>query len=423
MINEKSFIEFEDDQEDLEIVRAMKKIKCKVLLEGYKPILMNFYFCSCDPHQKDPICEECAKICHSNHSLSALYKGEQICQCGLKCHKTENNTLHDQFYDPRCNYHELSIFSNLNIYYENEKKLKICIFCYNFCYNTNEFVKKIAKNEEVPQCECVGHNEIKFIFQSTNELAINRKIENLNSTHLLNLLFLCEKSFKNIYSSFSLFYNQLKIDILDPLFEFDSNIQLSNCFWGLSNFASLSNLTWDFNYFSEKVRALFDIDFAYQLFELNSKNDNLAVWIFKNNLICCFEKITVGFDFISFPQLKINDFENLTPFQRLTITLKIRGNEKFMEKYILKEKRNIIDILLQYVEILTKSKFSKFVCFEILIRIFNIMKKFAKFYLFTNEQKLKYCIVIEEIFEKFNEDVSINQEDKNILITKGKTII
>ena len=92
----------------------------------------------------------------------------------------------------------------------------------------------------------------------------------------------------------------------------------------------------------------------FMIFELNSKNDNLAVWIFKNNLICCFEKITVGFDFISFPQLKINDFENLTPFQRLTITLKIRGNEKFMEKYILKEKRNIIDILLQYVEILTK---------------------------------------------------------------------
>jgi hypothetical protein len=422
MINEKNENGMlDEDIEDLDIVKHMKKIKCKVLLEGYKPTEMDFYFCSCDPHQKDPICQECANICHSGHILSVVYHGVQVCQCGIKCHRIESSTVHEQIYDPRCNYHELAIYSNLNIFYEDDNRRKICMFCFNFCYQEMGFMKKyVETREEVPECECEGHNEIKFIFHSTNELAIYLKIENLNSTHMLNLLFMCEKSFKNIYSTFSLFENQLKNDIIDPEFEFDPTIQLSNSFWALSNFACFANLTWDFNYFSEKVRSFFDINFTYNLLETKFKDDSLAVWIFKNNFICCFEKITLGYDLVALPRFKISDFENFTPFQRLIFTSNVRRFESIMGKYIQREKMNIIDKLLQALTMLNKSKFNKVIGYEILFRILSILKILAKFYLFTNEHKLRYCLLIDEIFKKFDEfHKSSNTDEKSKATVKG----
>ena len=78
---------FEDEKDDLEIIKNMKRVKCKVLQEGYKQTQMNFYLCSCDSQQKKPICEECAVVCHAGHTLSIRYQEETVCHCGKKNHK------------------------------------------------------------------------------------------------------------------------------------------------------------------------------------------------------------------------------------------------------------------------------------------------------------------------------------------------
>ena len=84
MILESEF--FEDQNNDLDIVKTMKKVQCKVLQEGYKVTLMNFYLCSCDPEQKKPICEECAVVCHAGHKIGTRFYEKQVCSCGKKNH-------------------------------------------------------------------------------------------------------------------------------------------------------------------------------------------------------------------------------------------------------------------------------------------------------------------------------------------------
>ena len=86
-------MESEDEKEDLQIIRQMKSVNCKVLQNGFKLKEIEFYFCNCDIDQKDPICVECARICHSGegHILSQKYKGPQICKCGIKRHRVQNN--------------------------------------------------------------------------------------------------------------------------------------------------------------------------------------------------------------------------------------------------------------------------------------------------------------------------------------------
>ena len=230
----------ENEKEDLQIIRQMKSVNCKVLENGFKLKEIEFYFCNCDIDQKDPICVECAQNCHSGpgHILSEKYKNKQICECGIKRHRVVNNfnsNIEEKRYKTTCFFYELSTFSGLNVIYESINTSKeICMFCFNFCvqsYPINEqyFQRKIVNgNSEIQGCSCTNHKhkDIKFIFSQVNEMVNIHKynFENLTNVHLLNLIFMTDKLKTNIYSSFLRYLNDLKGLITNETYKFDSQI-------------------------------------------------------------------------------------------------------------------------------------------------------------------------------------------------------
>ena len=122
----------------LPLVKKMTDIPCPILKTGWKKISMDHYFCkTCDKDLKYPICKNCMRRCHRNHIQSELYKADEntkiICSCGQKGHNLLNEEINlDQKY-LSCKFHEFNLASEIYEYYENQNKVRICTFCFNFC--------------------------------------------------------------------------------------------------------------------------------------------------------------------------------------------------------------------------------------------------------------------------------------------------
>jgi len=49
----------------LKVLKILKSVNCQLLNSTYQSTRDNFVFCSCDPEKKEPICTECARVCHA----------------------------------------------------------------------------------------------------------------------------------------------------------------------------------------------------------------------------------------------------------------------------------------------------------------------------------------------------------------------
>lgn len=431
MKEEKTWKIFKDfninDKEELPIIKQMKSVKCKVLENGLKLKEMNFYLCNCDIDQKDPICEECARVCHSgeNHVLTQKYFNKQVCQCGIKRHRVDQNFSSQDYqrYKQTCYFYEFSTFSGLNIAYESVKTSKeICMFCFNFCriyYEDNDqyFQKKIICNSsQIQSCSCSNkkHTDIKFIFQMVNDIMDTNKyyFANLTSVHLINLIFLTDKLKTNIYSSFLQYMSNLIDAIENPKYRFDTQMNYSNFFLGLKNFAEICSTARENYYFSKEASKLFKLNFVHKVMEKKFDQSNSYLWEFKSYIIKCFAKITLNTHMSLFPKIKLIDFENLSPIQRLIYTSVIKKNKIFMAEYMDDSNNNssIIDKFLKYLNVLNVMNYTHIYGYSIMHQTCVILKKFAQFYLFSTEQILKYCQVADEIFLKI---INFRQKSKN----------
>jgi hypothetical protein len=404
---------YDDNEDDLELIISMKEVKCDILENGANESMMEFFFCNCDPDQKDPICLECATICHRGHTLSQIYKGNNTCQCGLKNHRITSDLKGENLYVPTCFFHEISIFSNTFVYYEmqmEESKRNICLFCYNFClqnYPENEQKRtKLmrAPEEDIPSCDCniKEHKDIKYIFQCVNNLFQNKPtcLGHLTPVHMLNLIFKSDKLLKNVYSSFINYLVKLRESIMTPTFEFDPRMNFSNFYWSLQNFSTLCQKSKGMLYFSHELKSCFSTEFLYDVLDKKFDYKNNIIWQFKHFFLNCFQKIHLGNDMNNFPKFSISDFENLSVLQRLLLTQNIKRNKVFLQKYIENPKNNIIDKFLNVIFTINKSHSTSVYSFNLIFSITGILKKFSKFYLFSNDQKLKYCQIIDEFFYK-----------------------
>ena len=195
----------------------------------------------------------------------------------LETKKRKTNNL----YVPKCLFHEWSIVSGQNVYYETDIGKKICMYCRNFCeYDEEKLIKK--REKKVPACECESHYNIKDIFVNINKIAsnyINFEFENLSLIHFMNLLFISKKSFENVYKPFETYVEKFRKEVMLDKFQFDPNMGFSVFSFANSNFSFLVFYIKNFYYFSESIKKYFTSDYIFRCLEVKSENNN--VWVIK----------------------------------------------------------------------------------------------------------------------------------------------
>ena len=422
------------DMNELKISKFMKKNSdCTVYENASRKVVTTYYFCACDPNQMDQICSACATNCHKGpgHKLSIGHNGPIVCQCGIKCHKVDEYT--STLVKKTCLFAEFSRVSKLNVFYENSQGLKICMFCINFCCkdlktrHKDDFEKKISgnNNDVFAECQCDNsdHNDLKFVFSNTNNFCKKTtNFENLSPNHILNLIFLSKNSFQLHYSNFVSYYDKIieRMKDIDD-FEFDKKIYISNFYWAVMGFSTIAKLSKFQSYFLKEIRDYFSIDFTIQAIEF-SNEDSKPLWMSLNNLLTCFTKITLNYYMRAFPKVKIIDFGNLNPLQRLMIVSNVKKNTVFMNNFI--EGKNFIDVILNSMQKINSMKFVNIEGYDVLIMYAGILKKFARYYLFDTDQILKYCSIIDTLIlnTKGFSHRNKNKEEKFTLEKRKKEI-
>ena len=416
----------------LDFLNKIKSLKdCTIYKAGNNKFLQRYCFCSCDPNQMEQICESCAEICHGgkDHVKTEFFEGKIKCQCGMRGHKKIYKT--SSFVDLACYYHELSQYSKKNVYYENEKHFVICMYCHNFCLehlsekneNTFERIEALG-NLTVPDCQCDNktHKDLKVIFANINNFCWRiHNFEGLLPNQLLNLLFKCKTSFNNVYSNFMSYLDKMKSDLLKKnLYEFDTNINITNFYWSLRNFSEISKHNKNHAYFSDKIANLFDYSFVCNILSIKLE-DQKHFWNCLNMIIICFRKITLGNALHNFPTVNFEDYENMNPFQRLMLASRVRQNKEFNDQFIT-GKRNLIEIIMNVIEQVLIIRFVNIEALKLLKNLFKILKTFAKFFLFSSKQVLRYSFLINQLFVRLK-DFKMESETHSIRIRKHDTHI
>jgi len=431
-VDETAYYQVEED-DNLKIVKEIKRVKdCTIYHVGTRKHYQKYCFCSCDPNQMEQICEHCAKQCHSgeDHKKSEFFTGSIICQCGIKGHQVYETTSN---LDKKCSYHELSLHSKKNVYYKNTEGMVICMYCNNFCLSqiqethNGEFIKAYVKeNEQLPECDCdnSSHKDLKTTFANINKFSLKTvSFEGLSPNHLLNLIFKCKISFNNIYSNFLGYLDNMKHELAkNPKYEFDSNLNITNFYWTIMNFSEISKNSKLHQYFSSNIANIFDYEFMCNIFS-HSFQDIKYFWSFLNMFTICFKRISLGNAMHSFPKVNFEDYENLTPLQRLTIISKVKRDVSFMKKFI-EGKINIIDVITKAVNTVLNIRFNYPEAFDFLENLFSILHKLSKFYLFTTDQKQKFSFLVSQLFLRFK-DFSTNNTNQGLqtLLNKKKEIV
>jgi hypothetical protein len=414
---------------ELPNVIKMRKVACKILENGYNSIEMPYYFCNCDIDQKNPICVECAIQCHKEkgHLLYEIknnteneIKEKVICECGMKGHQMDGSNEKHELYDPTCSFHEYSIYSKINVFYKGADS-NLCIFCFKFCVGEQKdnFTRTIAESSaKVPNCSCKHslHNDVKNLYEKTNEIFHEyHNLESLVPTKFLNLIVKCEKTFKNVFYSFERYLLKLEENMDDPKYVFDENIHFSKFYNILNTISVMSKQHTTMKYYSDNIKKYFNITLFCKILDKNVDFDFVRIMTFRKNFLDCVNKIVIGADFTLCPELKISDIENLTPFQRLIINSNTKNITNFNTNYFKNRRKNVIDKLTNSMMTFTKAKFIKIIAYESFIKLTNLLKNFAKFGMFSHEQKLRYCVAVEEFFSKnleFKKKFVHSEEDR-----------
>ena len=423
-----------NNQNQLSIVKHIKERECTILKYGTKPRKMNYFFCRCDPNLMEVICEYCAENCHKGleHELiQAEAEDYKTCQCGLKNHKLQDS---NKIYSSTCYYHELSIISKTLVFYESSiNKTTICMFCYNICkdkYTGETFnaYKYKGSIDKFPKCNCTNqeHCFLKFIPEGWSKLAdnfSNYDFNNLKPVQIINTIFLSKDSFSNVFESFISYFEIMKKGLQRKEdYEFDKNIHLTNYFRCLKGLASIGNSMSFYFYFDSSIKTYFP-DFILSSIIDSYISDSPGLWNFFNYYLLAYKRFII-FPYLSrFPKLKSFDLQNMSPLQRLNLTLNIHSSpflQEFKAKYINSE-TPLISILLNGLDKIIKIKFSYVEAIDCMINITSIFKLFSQLYFFSNEQILKFCNIVDKLFGvllDFNKRVIRNS--KNLSNIKDK---
>ena len=199
---------------------------------------LRYYFCSCDPDQKEQICEACVIQCHQGHKcIISPNPISAICNCGMKCHNVNkiNENESNQGLSQECQFYEWSLKSKVLKYYEGENGDIICLFCANICKNfekCTEHIVGLEASQNYKVCNCKGalHGNLKNLYDKISNLSDleNYHFGQLTRQHIFNLLIDSGENFNNLYLSFINYKNNLQVEVIKPDYKFENNISYSN---------------------------------------------------------------------------------------------------------------------------------------------------------------------------------------------------
>ena len=410
-----------NDHKDITLMKILLSIDCQVLKTGYNYVEVNYFLCSCDDENINPICAGCADKCHKNHKKTPCPKGKQVCSCGLNNHKLNLEEKSNDKSIMNCIFSELS--SGLNKHFFPKNNTIFCLYCSEFCKGNQKNFQINLNSKKVPKCECKQHTEKKTIYKNLNIYASNNiNLEGLEGLRFFNLILENEKCFDTLYKEFIEIHNnlneELKINKNNDNYELSIDLASGNYFESVQNFANFAKNTKFFNYFGKKLSEFFDSNFVFNFLNCRFETSNKNLWILKNNAIIIYRKILIHKLFNFCPFLKIGDIQNFNPLQRLLIISNVNENKavlEFINDTNLNYINSIIMLINKFIEI--KDNIHE-LAYEILRNLFSLCKVFAKFNLFKPKDIDKFCETNDKLifyFSKLNLNKPNFIENRRIL--------
>jgi hypothetical protein len=424
MENKNNFNNNQTDQ--LSQVSKLRSIKCQVLKTGYKPVNIKYYFCNCDPDQKEPICEECFNQCHKGHQLITTYNIEAVCCCGQNAHMNVDNKP-EELYIKDCLFMEWSKTIKTYILYTDNNGGRFCLFCANFCNQIETLNRKINNpTDDLGSCTCKHdlHKDTKNIYARINALENLKslKLEKINPIQAVNMIVQSKHSFENIYSNMLLFLSRTKKQIDYPEFAFESNIAYSSFMLSLNNFKALAMQCKENCYINEYFTRILDTKFVYAFMEKKFDYKSENIWNLKLAVFTMFYKFVIKRDFVTLPNYTVQDMENMNPLQRILLNSVVKEKLNCLNNTILDKENDIIEMNFILIEKIKNIKEKSHTSFEILKICYKIIKMFTKFNLLTPEQIIKFTLINDDVIYKCA-DLNERRVDDAILKTQIKMLI
>lgn len=407
----------------LHLVEKLKSVNCQLLKTGYKPVSIYYYYChTCDPDEKEPICNECARVCHErkNHKISDSYMVYGTCSCGLVCHNlSKKPELFNKKYSPSCTFIEW--FNNLWFSYYYERKqvegdefvskttTNLCIFCYFMCEDSNEneniegrsiriSYRQIRK--KLTKCECSNqkHLDQKNIIKKISDLlSQNSDMDKLIDSQLVNLVFNSFVTFNTLYDSFIENLGALQKLIFEPDFYLDINQAYSGFTLSLTNFYNFASRIGNLYYINLRAVSLIDSDFLIKILEVPFETTSKSLWEIKYQIFVLFMKFNFFNYTQSLPSIEVEDLENFSPFQRMLTTSSIQDNKEVYAKFIISKNDSLLTKAIYLVELYNNMEDKNAFTFQILVLLFKLIKFFIKYYLAEVSDIIKVLNISEEL--------------------------
>ena len=439
----------------MELLSTFMNVKgCPVLKFGLKKIPMDYYFCKdCDKEEKFPMCHSCIKKCHKGHSPSEKHPASSSnlirCSCAMINHQTTKQEVNEEL--TTCYFYELNKTNESLYCYENTNGNQICEFCYCFCkpnsHDESEFklpFNRVKLDLNSFQCRCPTfknskHTTVDFMYKCLGD--INRSTEfyfsHISPVILLNIFFNSEELFhainKKFIDVFKTITKEDKGNSSNLLIHSDS-IESASSTVAMSKIPGIISQTysiWRKNaknckneknlyfckeieyYYQDKIfKTFFQIFDSFALVQKsNIKNSEnfYESFLYGYKLFNVWSKLNK----LSLPKLKLDEFINLNPYQRIMMmsTAKENSKETFDVNYITKLLKTLI------------RESSSFCPMKIILQLFSLVKVYASFYLFSNESINDFCKAIENFFINIENIRNETIEESTLMIKLFKKIM
>ena len=431
----KKNVDQNENENILPIFNFLKIRNCSILKYGIKKSTeeIKYSYCkTCDHNLVNPICFPCINNCHKGHLIKYIYsKGKIKCSCGEKNHYQKNANNIDNNKNIMCLCNEWNIVAKLGFYYINKDQQPLCILCHNYCEKENkkDRIIKIEANQNIPKCSCTNskiHKSHKLVCEK-----IIDSIKDYNEFYILlhpiqfiNMIFISKNNFKLIFEDFETFMNNLNNcekqsaqEYFSKLYTID--ITNTNIYRTLLIFEKMIKQKAKNNYlflYNKEVIYYFSFNIIKKLFSFleHATSEDKSFRILINKYLYLFNKFYINYKTNSLNKFKLNDLKNLSFFQKIIIFDKNKTN--------FTESTDIISFLLkllQHIIFNVASSSESFICIKEILAIF---RKLSCYNLISNEQMIKICINILNIFNyirifknnsKNNNDTSIEKNNIN----------
>ena len=391
-----------------DVISEFVKIKgCSILKYGIKASTekIHYGYChTCDVNLMHPICSECINLCHKviGHKIREIREPGYIrCGCGEKMHKISNTRRNSRLIISReCPYSDWCEKSRLSTLYVVEGKC-VCEFCYRMCGYEGKG-KPLEKEKEMLQvCECeelngaITHTDLKKLYKKFEEILSTKTnlIFGLEPVQFLNLLFLGKSSYESLFLNFEEMIQSFNNLSSDNLLNLKENFTSTNFYLSLRVFCKIVEKSKDslLRYYAPELVNKFSFKLITNLLNNIIFQDTPIFWNFLSGILFLYKKINIGFNTMYMGKYKLNDLENISPFQRKSI---MKNNNSLFP-----ECGKQISFLIKFLNKILKNEIRETEAYDVFIQVCEILKRLSGFYLMNVLNMTMFCFTFDQMFE------------------------